>query len=160
LRFFRRVVPPVETIPGDSPDSKSKLEQSTFFSGAIYRLDSGRGSSRLEIACPDSGSGLILRASCFNREQSAGFPASSYSLLITAQLRVSRHDHQVQWTLLSGEKFPGNTYSQRVQLFKAQNSPITLCRNRWFPARKPRENKATLGRFRFRGYSGRSGCLK
>jgi hypothetical protein len=55
------VVPPVETVLGESRYSGHRIEVSGVFPGAKYRHDSKRGSGRLEIVCPDSGIGRVLR---------------------------------------------------------------------------------------------------
>jgi len=64
--IFGRGVPPLETTPGESYQIRRRTEQSDVFQRANYRHDSARGSSRLEIARPLSGSGLILRPSTLN----------------------------------------------------------------------------------------------
>jgi hypothetical protein len=57
------------------------MEQSVNFVGAKYWHDSACGSGRLEIACPDSRSGLDLRLSSSKIER------KDYHLLITSRLQ-------------------------------------------------------------------------
>jgi hypothetical protein len=65
--IFRGGVPPVETVLGESYGLGRRTASSTVFARARYRLDSTRGSYGFRIACPDSGSGLVLRQSHFKR---------------------------------------------------------------------------------------------
>jgi hypothetical protein len=59
FEIFRRWVSPVETVLGESCASERRIEPSTVFLNGRYQHDSARGSGRLEIACPNSGSGLF-----------------------------------------------------------------------------------------------------
>ncbi len=98
LSFFGVGSPPVEADLRESRALGLRIEPSAIFTSARYRHDSAYGSGRLEIACPDSRSGLILRPSGSKSKR------KDYRFLIPLQLRLSRSDHQVQSTRGCAEK--------------------------------------------------------